>query len=90
MSCTAILITGSAAPESDHRSPGTRTAAATMLGITQPNVSALANYKLKGFSVERLMTFLTTLDRDIEIVMSNKPGRARPGVAPARIDDRVE
>jgi len=36
-------------------------------------VSALANYKLDGFSVERLMTFLTSLDQDVEIVISNKP-----------------
>ena len=29
--------------------------AATVLGVTQPKVSALRNYKLVGFSVERLM-----------------------------------
>src|ERR1700732_1952846 len=38
-------------------------AAAEKLGINQPKVSALANYKLDGFSVERLMTFLTALDQ---------------------------
>jgi predicted XRE-type DNA-binding protein len=47
-------------------------AAAEKLGINQP-VSALANYKLDGFSVERLMTFLTALDRDVEIVIRKKP-----------------
>jgi predicted XRE-type DNA-binding protein len=36
-------------------------------------VSALANYKLDGFSVERLMTFLTALDQDVEIVIRKKP-----------------
>jgi predicted XRE-type DNA-binding protein len=41
--------------------------AARLLGCTQPEVSALANYKLRGFSVIRLMEFLTALDRDIEI-----------------------
>jgi predicted XRE-type DNA-binding protein len=35
--------------------------------------SALANYKLDGFSVERLMTFLTALDQDVEIVIRKKP-----------------
>jgi hypothetical protein len=35
------------------------------------------NYKVEGFSVERLMTFLTALDRDIEIVIRKKP-RSRP------------
>ncbi|WP_246700303.1 helix-turn-helix transcriptional regulator [Rhodopseudomonas sp. WA056] len=32
--------------------------AAVRLGINQPKVSALRNYKLEGFSVERLMTLL--------------------------------
>ncbi len=40
-------------------------AAAKVLGINQPKVSALRRYKLKGFSVERLMTFLTALGRDV-------------------------
>jgi len=48
-------------------------AAAEKLGINQPKISALANYKLNGFSVERLMTFLTALDQDVEIVIKNKP-----------------
>ena len=48
-------------------------AAAAKLGVNQPKVSALANYKLDGFSVERLMTFLTALDQDVEIVIKNKP-----------------
>jgi predicted XRE-type DNA-binding protein len=51
----------------------TQAAAAKRLGINQPKVSALANYKLDGFSVERLMTFLTALDQDVEIVIKNKP-----------------
>ncbi len=51
----------------------TQAAAAERLGINQPKVSALANYKLDGFSVERLLTFLTALDRDIEIVIRKKP-----------------
>jgi predicted XRE-type DNA-binding protein len=48
-------------------------AAAEKLGINQPKVSALANYKLDGFSVERQMTFLTALDQDVEIAIKNKP-----------------
>src|SRR3954447_21392351 len=51
----------------------TQVAAAAKLGVNQPKVSALANYKLDGFSVERLMTFLTALDHDVEIVIRNKP-----------------
>ena len=51
--------------------------AAERLGVNQPKVSALANYKLDGFSVERLMTFLTALDQDVEITIKKKP-RSRP------------
>lgn len=51
----------------------TQTEIASQLGINQPKVSSLLNYKLAGFSVERLMRFLTALDQDIEIVIRNKP-----------------
>jgi predicted XRE-type DNA-binding protein len=51
----------------------TQAAAAEKLGVNQPKISALANYKLDGFSVERLMTFLTALDHDVEIVIKKKP-----------------
>ncbi len=51
----------------------TQAAAAEKLEVNQPKVSALARYKLEGFSVERLMTFLTALDQDVEIVIKNKP-----------------
>jgi predicted XRE-type DNA-binding protein len=51
----------------------TQAAAAERLGINQPKVSALANYKLDGFSVERLLTFLTALEQDVQIVIRNKP-----------------
>lgn len=51
----------------------TQAVAAETLRINQPKVSALANYKLSGFSVERLMSFLTALDQDVEIVIKHKP-----------------
>ena len=49
-------------------------ASARLLGITQPKVSALKAYKLEGFSVERLMTLLTALGRDVEIRITARPG----------------
>lgn len=52
--------------------------AAEVLGVNQPKVSALTRYKLDGFSVERLMMFLTALDRDVEIVIKRKPSARRP------------
>lgn len=42
---------------------------ARLLGIPQPKVSALVNYRLDGFSVEKLMSFLTALDQDVEILI---------------------
>jgi predicted XRE-type DNA-binding protein len=50
-------------------------AVAEVLCVNQPKVSALQNYKLDGFSVERLMMFLTGLGSDIEIRI-RKPKRA--------------
>jgi len=47
--------------------------AAKVLGVSQPKVSALRNYKLAGFSVERLMNLLTALDQDVEIIIRKKP-----------------
>ena len=55
----------------------TQAEAAKLLGVSQPKVSALRNYKLAGFSVERLMTFLTALDRDVKIVIRQKPRSRR-------------
>lgn len=45
----------------------TQATAAAKLSINQPKVSALKHYRLEGFSVERLMGFLTALGSDIEI-----------------------
>ena len=58
-----------------------QTAAARLLDINQPKISALVNYRLEGFSVERLMHFLNALDRDVEIVIRKKPLSSNPGSA---------
>ena len=36
-------------------------------------------YQLENFAVERLMNFLTTLDRDMEFVIRRRPGTRRGG-----------
>lgn len=54
--------------------------AARWLGVPQPKVSALVNYRLDGFSVERLMEFIVALGRDVEIIV-----RPRRGEAAARV-----
>lgn len=43
--------------------------AARLLAIPQPKVSALVNYRLDNVSVEKLMTYLTALDQDVEITI---------------------
>lgn len=53
--------------------------AAEVLGINQPKVSALLKYKLDGFSVERLMNFLTALGNDVEILIKPRRGARRAG-----------
>ncbi len=42
-------------------------AAAARLNVSQPKISALKNYRLEGFSVERLMRFIMALGEDVEI-----------------------
>jgi predicted XRE-type DNA-binding protein len=54
-----------------------QTDAAAILGIPQPKVSALANYRLDHFSVEKLISFLNALDQDVEIVI--RPRREAVG-----------
>ena len=44
------------------------------LGIAQPNVSMLLNYKLDNFSSEKLMTFFTALGYDVEFLI--RPARS--------------
>ena len=53
--------------------------AASVLAIPQPKVSALANYRLDGFSVEKLMELLTLLDQDVEILIRPTRETESPG-----------
>ena len=56
----------------------TQVAAASLMGIDQPKVSALLNGRLANFSSERLMRLLTTLGQDVDITVKAKPrNRAR-------------
>jgi predicted XRE-type DNA-binding protein len=55
-----------------------QSAAAENLHVNQPKISALANYQLSGFSVERLLGFLNSLGSDVEIVI-RKPRSKRAG-----------
>jgi predicted XRE-type DNA-binding protein len=60
-------------------------AATEALGVTPPSLSALRQYRLAGFSLERLLNLLTALDFDVEILIRKKPRSRR---AAARISVR--
>lgn len=55
----------------------TQAKAGELMGIRQPEISRLFKGHFREYSVERLMTFVTVFDRDIEIV--SRP-RATAGV----------
>jgi predicted XRE-type DNA-binding protein len=62
----------------------TQAAAAELLKIDQPKVSALVRGRLAGFSLDRLVRFLVLLGSDVEIVVKPRTrarGRARVLVA---------
>jgi predicted XRE-type DNA-binding protein len=60
----------------------TQAAAARLMGIDQPKVSAMLAGRFRGYSVERLMRFLVALGHDVEIVVKPvKRGSAELRVA---------
>ena len=62
----------------------TQAAAAEILEVDQPKVSALIRGRLAGFSLDQLVRFLVLLGSDVEIVVRARPavkGRARVMVA---------
>ena len=55
----------------------TQQKAGILMGISQPEVSRLFKGHFREYSVDRLMTFLTAFDRDIEIVARPRDKRAK-------------
>jgi len=53
----------------------TQKQAAKELGTTQPKISDLSRGRIKTFSIEKLMSFLTDLDHDVAITV--KKGRRK-------------
>ncbi|HEX4963630.1 MAG TPA: helix-turn-helix transcriptional regulator [Thermoanaerobaculia bacterium] len=58
----------------------TQARAAQIFGIPQFHVSELKNYKLNRFPSERLLHFVTLLDRDVEIIIRPKAEGHASGV----------
>ncbi|MGH7620852.1 MAG: helix-turn-helix domain-containing protein [Gemmatimonadaceae bacterium] len=64
----------------------TQKAAAKIMGVDQPKVSNILRGRIAGFSTQRLISFLTALGRDVDIVVrvpprSRKRGRLRVAAA---------
>ena len=57
----------------------TQTRAADLFGVNQADISDLVRGKLKGFSTDRLLRFLSALGRDIEIVVHARRRTGRLG-----------
>lgn len=55
----------------------TQRSAATVLGVSPPDISDLVRGKLTRFSYERLIRFLLRLGISVEIVVSERPRRGR-------------
>lgn len=55
-------------------------AAAEILAMPQPKISAIRNYKLQGISLERLMHALTALGQHVEIVVTPSRRGAPAGI----------
>jgi predicted XRE-type DNA-binding protein len=56
-------------------------AAAERLGISQPKVSAIRNYKLHGISLGRLMQALVALDQRVTIVVGPRTATPRESIS---------
>ena len=57
----------------------TQAQAAKLLGLTQPKVSALLRGQFRGFSERRLLDCLTSLGRDVQIVVRSASRRRASG-----------
>jgi predicted XRE-type DNA-binding protein len=58
----------------------TQMQAAELLGIDQPKISHLLRGRLTGFSTDRLLKYLTLLDQDVQIIISNKAPARKHGI----------
>ena len=58
--------------------------AATQLGIDQGKISKLMAGQMAGFSIERLVHFLSLLGRDVEVTIREAPHGRRRGTVRTR------
>lgn len=63
--------------------------AATQLGIDQAKVSKLLAGQMAGFSVERLVHFLSLLGQDVEVTVRQTPRGRRYGTVRANLPKKI-
>ena len=64
--------------------------AAAQLGIDQAKVSKLLAGHMAGFSIERLVSFLSLLGQDVEVTVHKAPRGRRHGTVRARITRKLD
>jgi predicted XRE-type DNA-binding protein len=57
----------------------TQARAGKLMGITQPEVSRMFKGNFREYSIDRLMSFLTSFDRDVEIVVKPRKKDGKSG-----------
>ena len=57
----------------------TQVESAKLLGLTQPKISAMLRGQFRGFSERKLIDCLTSLGRDVQIVVKEAPKRREVG-----------
>jgi predicted XRE-type DNA-binding protein len=65
-----------------------QTEAASCLGIDQAKVSKLLSGQMAGFSVERLVHFLSLLGQDVEVRVKKAPRGQRYGTVRTKVSKR--
>lgn len=64
--------------------------AAAQLGIDQAKVSKLLAGQMAGFSIERLVHFLSLLGQDVEVTVRKAPRGRRRGTVRTRIAKKLD
>lgn len=71
-----------------RRHAGKQVEAAARLGIDQAKVSKLLSGQMAGFSVERLVHFLSLLGQDVEVTVRQAPRGQRYGTVRSKVTRR--
>jgi predicted XRE-type DNA-binding protein len=61
----------------------TQAKAADLMGVKQPDVSAIVTGRTGKFSLDRLVRCLNRLDYEVDVVVRHRPGKARSARAAA-------